>query len=381
MAEGLTGDLVLAGLTCGLAGYLVARQYLSVSAAATVVAIKVSLPVIYFAWFFDRQWTFLDDWAYFERTLEIAGQGYDSWTVLTTRAGLLELMLQARSTHVGYYWMNLLGHDLFGAHYWSPVFLNVLATFAGAYFLHRIAELCGASRGYSQGLALFYLLHWDILSWSSILNLKDIVLMQLTLLSLCGVVFLARGRTLSGTLLIGVGSGLLLVFRFYVPLLIVVAGILFAVLERTVAWHWVFLLLTCALGLTLHLKLSYIVHLSPGSLGYGIPRFFLTPQPWSLEPAYTFLSVPALLHWALAVPCLLGAVLLWRRWPDSRVLLIYGAEIWVLYAMFEGEQGPRHRLQVAFVLCWMQYHFFHWLLAEISRVEGHLSREPRPPTP
>ena len=43
--------------------------------------------------------------------------------------------------------------------------------------LHRL----GFSRGYIRGCLVFFLFHWELLVWSSLLNLKDTLVMTLTI--------------------------------------------------------------------------------------------------------------------------------------------------------------------------------------------------------
>src|SRR5207247_2658736 len=87
-------------------------------------------------------------------------------------------------------------------------------------------------------------------------------------------------------------------------------------------------------------------------------RALLTPRPWNIEQEYMFLLVPSIFHWALILPTLIGAVLLWKRSRFERMLIIYLALVILLCSFVPEVQGPRQRFQVAFILARMQFEFF-----------------------
>jgi hypothetical protein len=91
-------------------------------------------------------------------------------------------------------------------------------------------------------------------------------------------------------------------------------------------------------------------------LAIGAARFAVTPLPWSIEDSYSFLLLPSILHLVLAVPATLGAWCLWRQCPGARLPLLYAAVVLGFYAVAEDLQGPRHRVQIGFVVTWVQFH-------------------------
>src|SRR5207247_646202 len=82
--------------------------------------------------------------------------------------------------------------------------------------LHRL----GFSRGYIRGCLVFFLFHWELLVWSSLLNLKDTLVMTLTIIAfelLFQVVERVRILPLAGLALV---LYLFASLRFYVPVLL-----------------------------------------------------------------------------------------------------------------------------------------------------------------
>src|SRR5581483_1368055 len=99
----------------------------------------------------------------------------------TRRSSDLLLVINlSEGYHVLYTWWNLLAQHLFGQHYYSSVFLNVLSTFVSGFVFVRILRLLNFPTAYQRGALIFFLLHWDVLVWSSFVNLKDILVMTLT---------------------------------------------------------------------------------------------------------------------------------------------------------------------------------------------------------
>ena len=67
MAQGLTDNLLLVAFTVWLTGLWVRRRELPFLGALIVTSIRVSIPVVYFAWFYYGTWTFSDDLMYMSR--------------------------------------------------------------------------------------------------------------------------------------------------------------------------------------------------------------------------------------------------------------------------------------------------------------------------
>lgn len=362
MGFGLTSSLVGAALASGTVVLLLVWRRFPAPVALPIAVLRVAIPVVYFAWFYDGRWTFLDDVTYVEQGAHLLYAGYDPFTVFFRKDGLILLFSLAQGVHILYGWWNHLAQFLFGPYYYSAIFLNVILSVVVAEILYRFAALAGFSPQYARGLHLFALLHWDILSWVSFINLKDVAVLTLSLTTLyLSVRALDTSRSDRVRSLAGVGGVLftLLWIRFYMPVLILAALGLW-VLLRQAGWRKYAVVGGAALMALLlvptHLIPSGWIQLSPAAMVFGLVRFALTPQPWAIEPAYAFLLLPSMLHWLFFLPSLAGGVLLWRRSRATALLLLYLAVVVLFYAVVPELQGPRQRLQVAFALIWMQFH-------------------------
>lgn len=61
------------------------------------------------------------------------------------------------------------------------------------------------------------------------------------------------------------------------------------------------------------------------------------------------------------------AVRTWQFNTKARILLLYLLIVIGFYGIFPELQGPRHRVQVVFIIAWMQFDFLWYLLVRITR--------------
>lgn len=374
MASGLTPSLLGAGGATGIVAFLLLRRTLSAPLALLAAALRVAVPVVYFAWYYTGEWTFLDDVSYIEQGRTLLAAGYNPFTVLLHRDGLMPLFGMARGVHILYGWWNHLAQYIFGPHYYSAVFLNIVVSVVAAELLGRLARRAGFGQGYARGLQLFFLLHWDVVAWTSLINLKDILVLTLSLAALlCLVDWVDTARPVRRRVwgMAGAGAAFfcLLWIRFYAPALILAAFGIW-VLTQQRGWRKLVILATTGAAVLLlvptHLIPAGIVHASPVGLVFGAVRFLVTPQPWAIVGAYSFLVLPSIVHWAIFLPSLFGAVLLWRASRVMALLLIYAALVTAFFAAVPELQGTRQRLQIVFVLAWMQYQALYWVAAHLA---------------
>lgn len=377
MGDGLTPELLVPAFWIGLASLWIVSRDLPYWLALSIVFVRFAVPVAYFAWLYDGRWTFLDDITYWWHGTILLELGYSPFTVLFDGQGLLLLLTLSGGPHILYAWWNHLAQYLFGPHYFAPVLMNIGLTFVAGAFFYRLVRFGGFGQAYAQGLLAFFLLHWDVVAWSSIANLKDVLVLAL---SAAGFYCLARlfdssspRRTKAASV-----AGLLAVLfvlpwlRYYIPVLLIGAVGVWVLLKLPGRTKFA-VLGAAGLGILLLLP-GYIptqyMELSPGSVLLGLVRFTLSPQPWSIEPEYTFLLLPAALHWLLFVPALGSAYLLWQRSPGAALVLVYLAVTTAVYALIPELQGPRHRVQIIFIWAWMQYHAIYLMLAHLYAKPG-----------
>jgi hypothetical protein len=371
-------------LCVAMVSFWIIWRKLSPPVAVFVVIVKFTLPVIYFTGFYDGSWTFLDDVTYQEDGQTLLIEGYNPATIFFQPDGILRLVALSGGHHILYHWWNMLSQYLFGMHYYAPVLLNIGVTFVAGSLLFRIVQEAGFSRRYAQSFLVFFLLHWDVLSWSSIVNLKDIPLMYLLILGIYLIIKLNQQITLSRLLCFNWLLFVLWWLRFYVAGLLIVSGLVWWLLQlshrgtlRPRRLVSAVILLSFFLTALFWLGIDTVSATIAGAFELvvltnvpkGLAHFWLTPQPWSLEPNYTFLLIASIMHWFLLLPSLMAGVLLWRRSDVTSLITIVLVLYVALYAMSPEIEGPRHRVQIAFVLIWMQFDFL-WTL-----VTGVLHRQ------
>lgn len=359
MAPGLTLPLFGPALVVALLGYVVLRRHLSFAPAVLVAGVRVLVPLVYFS-SFPLIWTFSDDLAYLHQAAEMQRLGYGPLTALLPD-GVVRLGVVAGSTHILYGWYNLLAITVFSPHYHAPVLLNVLMTFVAAAFLSDILRELEFGERYRRGCVVFFLLHWDLVVWTSFLNLKDVLIMTLTILALRLLFRLRDGVRVRDLLALVVIFVLFSALRFYVPILLLAAFVGWLLLGWPGRRKWFLVALAGAVGLLIVPWGTAAAYVRPAGIAVGLVRFLLTPRPWAIDPGYSFLLFASIAHWVLVVPALVAGVLLWRSSPGARLPLLYFFLVLLLYALVPDAQGPRRRVQATFILAWMQFHFL-WLL-------------------
>lgn len=369
MGYGLTNHLLALSGLIFLCSAVIASRRLPVLYALPLAFIRSFLPLLYFAWYFDGQWTFLDDVTYFEHGEYLLSRGFSPLCIFTEE-GRNAIHMLSGSSHILYSWWNLFTMWLAGVYYYVPVLLNVLLTFGSAHLFAQLLEEIGFSVPYQRTMQVCYLLHWDTIAWSSVANVKDPIVQLLTIgLFLCAVQFV---RYRSWTKLASC-CGIALVFgflRFYVPFVVGSAAAAWVFLQWRDFRKFPLLAGGSLVGLWLLPGgiLQFFDTYSPFDIAYGICRFALTPQPWNVADSYSFLLLPATFHWLMILPAFVGGVMLWRDSQAARFVLLYGMAIIAMYALAEEIQGVRQRAQVSFVFAWMQVHFlWRWIHTPASQ--------------
>jgi hypothetical protein len=370
MGYGLTNHLL--GFCGGIfvACLFIAWRRLPLWSAVTIAFVRVFIPLLYFAWYYDGTWTFVDGVEYIDHGETLLDQGFSPLSILS-RESRDTVHSMAGSEHILYDWWNLTTMWFFGVYYYVPVLINVLITFCSAHLLAQLLEELHFPASYQRTLQAFYLLHWDIIAWSSVLNLKDIVVQLMTIgFFLCSVRAVRR-RSLQDALVCMMLIAGFQYLRFYVPFIIGASAATWMFLEWRDFRKYPLLAGGLVVGIWLLPARGYqlLESFSPFEICYGIGRFVLTPQPWDVEAEKSFLFLPATLHWLMILPATAGGLMLWLESRVTRVILVYTAILIVLYALAEEIQGPRQRLQLSFVFAWAQMHFlWRWTHAPASNV-------------
>ncbi|MCA9161726.1 MAG: hypothetical protein KDA62_02060 [Planctomycetales bacterium] len=362
------GELFIPTAVLIVVGTVVLCRHVSFSLAVMVMCFKALLPVTYFLGLWGEPWTLQDDLLYYEVGLDLSATGYSPWQLIFDNDASRLLERHANSRHTLYYAWNSFAQMLFGPHYHSAVFANLIANCVTVSLVGYVLRLSGVTKQYCQCLVLFLCLHWDYASWISFVNLKESLVELLIWIVVSGAVSLMRKRSVAALAMIVIPCLTLMSIRGYVPVLLFGA---FVAWQFSCGKHryrtWMLLGSIIALivaGGAVYRYGSHMVNVQ--GLATGTFRFFLTPKPWNVDEEYSFLLLASSLHWLAVVPAIYGARLMWKSSPEARLILLMAALFVAFYAVFPSHQGPRHRVQITACIAIAQFNGF-WHLARQIR--------------
>jgi len=371
-SSGLTLTLVRTALLTFAAVYLLCRRVLGVRLSLAVAAIRVAIPFTYFAWWYDPDWTHIDGVQYFTGAIRLLEGGYTP-LVLTSPPGIEQLQAAADGWHILYYWWNMVAIELFGAVLYAPIFLNVVLSVAVALLFVRLLSPFEFPASYRRWLFAFVTLHWSVLTWSSINNVKMYVVIFLTLIALYGAYEVIQSDTVPrivfGVGVVAVSSLGLFNVRFYVPAFLFGAVAVWALFNGRSRVRSI-TLAGAAVGGTVFLWFgrTSLHRLDPEILAYGFVRILLTPRPWGTTVHYTYLEPAMWLHWLTLPAALVGLWYLQRESARSTVLLVFLFFALSFYAIFPKIQGVRHREWLYLFFAWGLFHFVWRLRSRLTVV-------------
>ncbi len=323
--------------------------------------VKSTIFLIYFSIFFDGTYTFWDDWAYIEGGKKLYFKDIGITNLIDS---FQYLLLIGKGNHFIYYLYNTYSFRIFGEGYYAPVALNIILTSFIAYIGARLAfNEFYFSRKSEKLFFIFLMLHPDILAWSNVYNGKDILVLLIHVIFLTTVSLYLRGRIIVSIILMIPIVTTLLFLRAYVPLLFGIALILSNLIINKKG-KWVYFIVSLIITSTIlfsvgqnFLQYSWLVlQNSLVNPIYGFVRFLLTPIPFNTELNYSFLNIPALIHWILIPFVFIGIHRVWYlKTFFTRFFIIYIFVFLSLYSIFSDLQGPRHRVQLDFALAILQF--------------------------
>lgn len=323
--------------------------------------IKAGVFMLYFGVLFDGTFTFLDDWTY----LEIGRTLYEQNIGITNLMENLDFVqMLSGGEHYLYSIYNSYAFQLFGVGYYAPVALNILLTLLIAWIGANLADIEFGFNGVWKKLFFTFLLfHPDIFAWSNIMNGKDILVLLLHILLLFSVSLYFRGHIFTSFGLALFACYILSGIRFYVPVLFGSAFALSLLLMQK-NQHSLLKLFVSFIAITTFFLLKdfnlqeNVAQIKENFVNpiYGFIHFILTPIPFGTHESYSFLDVPALIHWILIPFAIRGVFIILKR-PSNyeRFFLLYLLVFVLLYSTFGELQGPRHRVQLDFAWAVLQF--------------------------
>jgi len=364
------GLLLFPGITLFLSlfilGYLGSR---SLIIAWLIATIKTSFFILYFGVFFDGTYTSVDDEYYL-----ITGQQLKQLFLGPIGEISIERIQGiAGSAHIVYNVINAIAFLFFGEFYFSPVIINVIVSaLASVIGVTIIREQKIIPETESKYFFIFFCLHPELVSWSTVFNGKDTLVLFMNVLLLYSVsLFTVRKRIaafISGFLAILI----LLKLRFYVPLMFGFSFSVYLILRKKLSLQKVLVF-----GL---LASPFLYFVAPwGSFDYvakvyidsflnpltGALHFMLTPRPFFTDEIHGFLHFASLVNWILFPVFLIGiCVGIKSRNRFIDFLFIYLLVFVMFYACFYALNGPRHRLPLLLAISIFQFIGLRWLAGQ-----------------
>lgn len=351
--------------------YISFRITRSIGISFLVATVKALIFFMYFHFFFTGYFTLLDDWTYFSTAAAVKHQGYTLLSFLIhNRFNWLLLASISGSEHFLYNLYNLLSFDIFGIYYFSPVALNIILTFFIGWIAYRMALLAGFKQKIAIIFYLFFILHGDIILWSSILNLKDTLVQLFTIIILYHLLLIELKRArFRSYIYIGIVVGLLFFIRFYLPFFLAMSFVtykLYFFIRKHARKPYVVSLLMVTVPLFLLFTFLFLNSYPAANVSaylqnltnplVGILRYIFTPLPFHATEHYEFLNLASPIDFLLFPLFFYGIYYGWKTGQKIFILLIiYLSFLCLFYGTFAELQGVRQKVQIYFIFILFQF--------------------------
>lgn len=358
----LLPSIILIFFVCFIICYRVTRSPIT---SVGIVIVKLSLYIYYFL-FSDTFYSFEDDVVYYKTSRTFYEHGYrlttmfydalHGWTAFVDRFG---------TDHIFYQIYNILSFQVLGVYYFAPVAFNIILTCAIGMQLYKFIVLSNGDKGFAKIAFLFFVLHWDTLSWSSFLNLKDFLVEFMAITAIYNIVLIFKHKqTLRNYLYLIFCIFVLLYLRYYIPAMLLSSAFIYwlyskiFVLKRRIYLLISMFLVPAALYLILF---TFGTSLKAYQLYFdnpliGIFRYWITPVPFQISEGAGFQTIAAYFNWLFLPAFFVGLYQCIKRPvdPTIRYLVIYFLLLSLFYGTFELLQGPRHRIHLEFIIVYFQ---------------------------
>jgi hypothetical protein len=349
-------QLIIPSISIFIIGTLILYIYTkNIILSSLITFLKASIFFIYFSFFFDGTFTFLDDFTYLAHAEKYIDNQYDTLYLLLHPWEFIPIF---SNRHFLYQLWNVLAFNIYETSYFAPVSLNIIVTFLTSLVLFKLLYTIGMVKKYAIWFALFYVIYWNTLSWSSLLNLKDFLVQLFSILLIYNIVSFEKYKKNIYVFYIILIVLLLESIRFYLPFLVGTAYFIFKLFEYRnkfnesfrISINIFFVILFAGFIIILipyfqdEIQLLLQDFVNPI---YGVVRFLFTPTPFYIEKAYQFLIFSAFLTW-FGIPFLFYGVYLVYKQQNRycTFILMYIFVILLFYGTYGELQGPRHRIQL-----------------------------------
>jgi hypothetical protein len=365
VANGFSWNLIVWTFVFGAISVSLISARVSFKLAVVLISIKFAIIATYFGIWSDGTW-FIggDDQGYYETGLILLQTGHTPLGVWLSPEG--KYLLGAHTNVAIYRWWNMLWLYLIEPSYFAPVLANVFVSVLSACVFESILRISGYARRFRAGFLAFFLLHWDIVAWTSFLNIKEALIVLLSLLLIRSILQVEnRQHIVINLSLIVVCAILFQGIRFYYPVIIGVAVSLYWISKTPRPGITVGALVIVGIGLAWFYSnyLDLMQELvQPNQIGRGIGRMIFSPLPWKISDPATYLIPGSILHIALLPGALFGAWQLLKSSNQTRLIVLVVIVGLAFYALVPRLGSPRHRAPMMALWTLLEYQFIYVLI-------------------
>ncbi|WP_140394329.1 hypothetical protein [Pseudoalteromonas sp. A601] len=268
--------------------------------------------------------------------------------------------------------------------YYSIVLMNIFLSCVSTYLYAKVFTHLFVSG--DKGFKFFFCLlalHPTLITWSSVIALKEVLVLLLSggyfYLTIIIIRSKATWERLFYLIIIFFILYLMLDLRFYLVFIFLAATYFGFSKYKLKGWNLLYLLLIA--GIAIFISLSFIPRAENAFSLFlknfsnpllGLPRFLLTPLPFSIEFDYSFILFDSILHW-LSFPLILVGFTIFLLDAKSKEVLFFTSFFFALilvYSMFETLQGPRHRVQIYPLFLFFQIKGVVWIAKSLGFVRA-----------
>ena len=176
---------------------------------------KVFALILFFQFFFTGCVTCVDDVYYLETAISILDSDFfvDSFSSV-----YLELVRLSEGIHIGYPIWGALSIWLFGEHYFAPIVSNIFTSVLCSLVARKIVlQTLNLDKKLVNFYFIFFSLHPELISWSTVLNGKDTIVLLIHLLFILSFSYFRLAKLRKAIFILSLVVLLSLGFRFYLP--------------------------------------------------------------------------------------------------------------------------------------------------------------------
>ncbi len=261
-------------------------------------------------------------------------------------------------------WMSVIGDTIF-----APALANSFVVVLGSVVTALLVRELGASFSYQRHLLAFTFLHWDILTWTNIVNYRYAMLstcyILIFYLILKNIKTNKNSVKLTTSLILLLPLWVVRLNRDYMLVVILTAFCVWLLFEGVLSRGTLSTLIILLLAVVPTFYLTwpewgdeFVSTFAISGIYHGIFRFTLGPTWWDLSWQWIWLFPSMLLHWIFAPIGLVGLILLLSN-KYIRLILIFAGLTTLLFSAPVGAEGitpQRMRMQLFFIIAIIQFH-------------------------